>query len=104
MLFKVIWRHSGKLKVVKIKMYCLSHYTSGFLNSVEELSSGQPGRVADLPNSSPISREMLGNNCSREIVTTRSVLQDLLALAVFLTSISFLSVKIIVLLIPTTKN
>ena len=61
MLFMFSSRTSGKLKAVKINVYCLSQDFYGFPNSAKELSFWQPGRVADLPNNAPNSRGLLGN-------------------------------------------
>ena len=81
-------RHSGKLKVVKNNVYCVFQNPSGFSSPVKELSSWQSGRVAELPNSPPSAREVLGSGCSCTIVTPRSVLRILIPFAVFLLSIS----------------
>ena len=94
-------RLSGKLKLSKLNVQCLSQYPSEFSNPVEKLSSLQSGRVADLPNNPPNSRELLGNDCS---VTSRSVLRILISFAVFISYILFLSAKIVVALITTSEN
>ena len=52
----------------------LLQYSSGFLNPGAEMYSSQPGRVAKSPVSPPVYRELLCNDCSCTIVTTRSAL------------------------------
>ena len=97
------------LKVGKSKVYCLSQDPSGFSNLVKELSSGQSGRVADLPNSPPNFRELLGNNCSCTSVKNWSVLRILMNTIFVVHGISsrvscFNRQKMLFFLIPTSKN
>ena len=61
--------------MLKFSVYLLPREPSGFSYLVKELSSWQSGKVADLPDSPPKSREFLGNDCSSTTVTTRSVLR-----------------------------